>query len=109
MLSLISKSLSSPKKQNKRASIVNSNYNSSVSISRNSLDNNKLMSEFDDTEIVKDTPLSFVVRKVRQLENLTVEDFLIVQELDKDTLINLLIEYNSALRFNFAYKNKTFR
>ena len=106
MLSLISKSLSAPKK-NKRASIVNSNYNSSVSIQRNSLDTK--ISEFEDTEIIKDTPLSFVVRKVRQLENLTVEDFIVIQELEKDVLINLLIEYNSALRFNFFSKNKTYR
>ena len=86
MLSLISKSLTSPKKPHKRASISNSNHISPTNSSRKtyrdsitSVDNNKLISEFDDTEIVKDTPLSILIRKIRQLEQLTVEDILFIK------------------------------
>jgi hypothetical protein len=66
------------------------------------------MSEFDDKDMFIDTPLSRLVKRIRQLEQLNEEDINIINNLDNTTIVDLLFEYNCALRFNFALKNKTY-
>ena len=107
MLSLLKSSLSSNKRSvNKRTSILNSN--TPINSSRTVNQSYRIMSEFDDQDVVQDTPLSFLIRKIRQLDQLAFEDFELLKCLDNAVLIDLLIEYNYALRFNFALKNKRF-
>ena len=109
MLSYISSSIIPAKKvAHKRTSILNSNHSSPTSSHKSTDTSCRIMSEFDDRDIFNDTPLSRLVKRIRQLEELTVEDKNIITSLDQTTLVDLLFEFNSALRFNFALKNKQY-
>ena len=66
------------------------------------------MSEFDDRDMFEDTPMSRLVKRIRTLEPLTEEDMNMIRCLDNTTVVDLLFEYNSALRFNFALRGKTY-
>ena len=107
MLSYISSSISPVKRvAHKRTSILINNH---TSLSNKSTDSScRIMSEIDDRDMFNDTPLSCLVKRIRQLEELTVEDKNIITSLDQTTLVDLLFEFNSALRFNFALKNKQY-
>lgn len=101
MLSILKSQVFPTKKTaSKRTSIVNSNYKPDISL--------RSMSEFDDKDMFIDTPLSRLVKRIRQLEQLNEEDINIIKSLDNTTVVDLLFEYNCALRFNFAMKNKTY-
>ena len=54
---------------------------------------------FEDTEIVTDTPLSKLVKKIRMLQQLTIEDIEFVNMLDRDNILMLLLEYNCSVKF----------
>ena len=98
MFSLIKSTLTPTKKPvHKRTSILNNNCGNSersITHKRESNPALKIMSEFSDEDIIQDTPLSFLIRRVRQLEELTYEDIELLKCLDSIVLIDLLIEYN---------------
>ena len=64
---------------------------------------------FEDSSMVIITPLTKLINKIRRLEQLTPEDIEYIRsEVPPDTCINLLLEYNLALRFRdvAVYHNK---
>jgi hypothetical protein len=92
MLSIINSQVFPTKKMaSKRTSFVQSNNNSDISLRR--------MGEFDDKDI--DTPLSRLIKRIRQLEQLNEEDINTIKSLNNTTIVDLFFEYNCAL------KNKT--
>ena len=97
--SLASKMMGAGKKQQKRQSISSSTHTTiSRSIPRPSICINQY-SVFEDTEIVTDTPLSKLIKKIRKLEQLTIEDIEFVNMLDRDNILMLLLEYNCSVKF----------
>ena len=65
------------------------------------------LSQFEDTEIVKKTPISTVVNTVRILGLLSPNDIDFLQFLDAETLYNIILEYNLALTFRLAMQNRS--
>jgi hypothetical protein len=64
------------------------------------------VSQFEDTEIVKNTPISNVVNTVRILGLLSSNDIEFLKYLDQETLYNIILEYNLALTFRLAMQNR---
>ncbi len=64
------------------------------------------VSQFEDTEIVKSTPISVVVNTVRILGILTTYDIEFLKFLDQETLFNIILEYNLALTYRLAMQNR---
>ena len=95
---IASKVLGSGKKPQKRPSVVSCSTTISRSIPRPSICISQ-PSVFEDIEVVEDTPMSKLIKKIRMLQQLTHQEIEFVSGMDRENILSLFLEYNCSLRF----------
>ena len=97
---IASKVLGGGKKPQKRPSVVSCSTHNTVSrsIPRPSICISQ-PSVFEDIEVVEDTPMSKLIKKIRMLQQLTHQEIEFVSSLDRENILSLFLEYNCSLRF----------
>ena len=95
--SMASKLIFSNTKKQKRPSVVSPRTIPRPSICIPELD------EVDEVEEIE-TPMTKLIKKVRLLQSLNQEDTVLINEMSREDILSILMEYSSAIKFFIGVK-----